>query len=90
MSKKVQGKKLSSFKVEIKKDNCKGCGLCIAYCPVDYLSFSSKLNRKGVMYAMELCQKKCIGCGNCFLICPDNCIEIYRKQKKGNSNTGTR
>ncbi len=81
MLKKVQKKKTATFKIKIVKDKCKGCGLCLIYCPVRCLSFSVDLNKKGVKFVQANKEKECIGCGNCFLICPDACIEIYEKRK---------
>lgn len=68
------------FQVKIKKDKCKGCGLCIAYCPIKHLVFSQDLNKKGRKYAEVNKENKCIGCGACFLVCPDAAIKIYEKK----------
>jgi len=67
-------------KVMIKKDKCKGCGLCIVYCPVKHLEFSAKLNKKGVKFAKEKKTNQCIGCGFCFDMCPECCIEVYEEK----------
>ncbi|MFH1505255.1 MAG: 4Fe-4S binding protein [Candidatus Omnitrophota bacterium] len=64
------------MKVEIKKDKCKGCELCIFYCPAKALELSQELNKRGVKFAKLKQEAKCSGCGFCFLICPDACIEI--------------
>lgn len=64
------------MKPKIKKDRCKGCGLCIRYCPLKSLEFSSQLNKRGVKFAKFKEGAKCSGCGFCFLMCPDNCIKI--------------
>ena len=63
--------------VKINKDRCKGCFLCIQFCPAKCLKASESLNKRGNQYAEKIEDKKCVGCGNCFLICPDFCIEIY-------------
>lgn len=75
-----QKSKKKQFQVAIEKDKCKGCGLCIHFCPVEFLVFSSGLNKNGVRYVAAEKEKSCLGCGNCFLICPDACIEIYTKK----------
>jgi len=36
--------------VQINKDACKGCGICIAMCPVKILEFSDELNNRGVHF----------------------------------------
>ncbi len=73
-------KTTNKFTVEIEKDKCKGCGLCIYYCPVKHLLFSQDLNKRGLKYAKTNKDNKCIGCGACFIVCPDTCIKIYGKE----------
>jgi len=67
------------FEVKIKKDKCKGCFLCVFYCPAKHLEKSNDLNKRGVNYAKVKKENKCIGCGFCFLMCPDACIEVIEK-----------
>jgi len=60
------------------KDRCKGCGLCVAFCPVQVLRMSGAgLNIKGYPYAEYVPgEKVCIGCGQCALVCPDVAIQV--------------
>ncbi|MDP2922383.1 MAG: 4Fe-4S binding protein [Candidatus Omnitrophota bacterium] len=67
------------YEVAIKEDKCKGCELCIFFCPVKHLEVSQALNRKGITPAKIKKGTKCTGCGFCFLTCPDSCIEVYEK-----------
>ncbi len=73
------------------KDRCKGCKLCIEYCPMGVLKQSEDFNDHGYHYPVlieEPPQKICIACGFCTLICPD--FAIYSEpleetnQEKGN------
>jgi len=62
-------------KVHIIKDRCKGCGLCIAFCPMKVLQASDKVNEKGYRLP-ELVEepekgKVCVACGFCQIICPE-------------------
>lgn len=66
--------------VAIDKDRCKGCQLCIFYCPTKHLKLSSKLNKRGVKFAQIKSEDSCTGCGFCFLICPESCIEVYENK----------
>jgi len=65
--------------IKINKDRCKGCGLCIIYCPRSLLCISGDLNNKGI-HAVDIEDKdgKCTGCGMCAVICPDCAIEVWR------------
>ncbi|MCK4905783.1 4Fe-4S binding protein [bacterium] len=66
-----------SYGIQIKEEKCKGCQICINFCPRGVLGISKKINKKG-FYPVEVIHKeKCSGCGICFLVCPDVAIEIY-------------
>jgi 2-oxoglutarate ferredoxin oxidoreductase subunit delta len=62
--------------VKIKEEKCKGCQLCINFCPRGALRISKKMNKKGFHPAEVVHEEKCTGCGICFLVCPDVAIEI--------------
>ncbi|MFO7881850.1 MAG: 4Fe-4S binding protein [Kosmotogaceae bacterium] len=68
--------------VEIDKERCKGCGLCIEYCPKNVLSFSEKFNSKGYHPAHQHDMENCIGCGFCYMMCPDTAITVYKEKEK--------
>ena len=67
--------------VRIDKERCKGCALCIEFCPKDSISMSEELNLKGYFVAAFSASDDgdgCNGCGTCALICPDVAIEVER------------
>ncbi|WP_432664846.1 4Fe-4S dicluster domain-containing protein [Wukongibacter baidiensis] len=53
----------------IKPELCKGCGICVAFCPKQVLAME---NEKVVAVDIE----KCIKCGLCELRCPDYAIYL--------------
>ena len=65
-------------RVEIEKDRCKGCELCIDACPKGVLEMSTKINSKGYFYADAVHPEKCTGCALCAMSCPDVAIEVYK------------
>lgn len=67
------------FKPVIDNQHCKGCELCIVYCPQKVLFLSDKINKLGYRYAEVHNQDNCTGCGRCYLMCPDYLIEIYKE-----------
>lgn len=65
-------------KITIKKDACKGCGLCAVNCPNNLIVMDETLNIRGVRPAKFLDSDKCTGCKMCAIICPDICIEVFK------------
>jgi len=65
------------YKVVIKPDWCKGCGICISFCP------------KGILVAEGLDQKVrvtdeslCIDCKMCEVHCPDFGIQVVPSEEQ--------
>ncbi|WP_394266734.1 4Fe-4S binding protein [Anaerotignum sp.] len=65
-------------KVEINKDYCKSCRLCINVCPKQVLFVGKYTNKMGYD-AVEMDESKdCIGCKMCATMCPEGAIEVYK------------
>lgn len=65
-------------KIEVIKDLCKGCGLCLGICPKKILKLSSDINKNGDHYCVQVDSDTCTGCKFCGLICPDCAIKVYK------------
>ncbi len=66
--------------VEISKEGCKGCNLCVINCPTKCLALNtSDTNSYGLHYAYLAEEEKCIACMNCAVMCPDAAITVYKK-----------
>lgn len=69
--------------VEISVEGCKGCELCVNFCPTECLAMNkADTNSYGLHYAFLEDEEKCIACMNCAVICPDAAITVYRKIKE--------
>ncbi len=68
--------------IEIDKERCKGCGLCVAACTRAVLCMSGQFNAKGYAPAEAGQPYRCTGCGLCALMCPDVAIKVYRSQRE--------
>ena len=57
-------------RVVINRDWCKGCGICVAFCPKEVLALDDQDKANWAH------PEKCINCGLCELLCPDMAIEL--------------
>ena len=69
---------ITMAKIEVNKDKCKGCLLCVSFCPKDAIKVSKELNKLGANFVYLSDDGACIGCAQCALVCPDCCIEVYK------------
>jgi 2-oxoglutarate ferredoxin oxidoreductase subunit delta len=67
-------------KIRFETHRCKGCGLCVLFCPQKNLRMSEELNEQGLSYPEEIAPDCCTGCGLCFRMCPDTAIEVQQKK----------
>ncbi|MCG8529453.1 MAG: 4Fe-4S binding protein [Desulfovibrionales bacterium] len=73
MSKKKKGQTI----VCVYPDWCKGCGLCVAFCPGKVL----QLNMLGKAEVVQ--PDECLNCGFCEFHCPDFAITVRPKASNG-------
>ena len=57
-------------------ERCKGCEICIQYCPQDVLQVSERSNAKGYHYPdiVPGSDSVCVHCEFCTLVCPEFAI----------------
>ena len=81
-SKTKQSKSAASSKkrrkvvaIDVFKAWCKGCGICVAFCPQEVLA----QDEQGQAYPKNL--EACIACMQCELRCPDFAITILTEER---------
>ncbi len=67
------------FRIAVDAHYCKGCGLCVSYCPKDILELDANtISAKGYHPVICTDELRCIGCGSCQTMCPDAAIQVVR------------
>lgn len=61
----------------LNRDWCKGCGICVQFCPRQVL----ELDKQDKVVAMR--PEECICCTLCEIRCPDLAIEIILDEEEG-------
>ncbi len=75
-TKKTKARKTGT--VEIDAVFCKGCEVCVHFCPQGCLALSGTINAGGYNTATCTNTDQCTGCAICALVCPEAAIEVYR------------
>lgn len=68
-------------RLDIDKDRCKACRLCIGVCQRKLLDLAEEMNSKGFHPIDIHSIEKCTACGLCAIVCPEGCIEVYKEVK---------
>jgi len=70
----VQAKrKKVNNELDINRSWCKGCGICIAFCPREALFLDETVKAK-------IDNEKCTTCGICETFCPDFAISLVERR----------
>jgi 2-oxoglutarate ferredoxin oxidoreductase subunit delta len=70
----VTAKRKKVPRVVVKESWCKGCEICVAFCPTGVLEMQNKV-------AVVARPEACIACMLCELRCPDFAIEVFTDQE---------
>jgi 2-oxoglutarate ferredoxin oxidoreductase subunit delta len=73
--------------VEIRYDECKGCGVCVATCPHACLIIGEEINTIGYQHVLFIGEGRCTACGLCYRVCPEpGTLTVY--SEKGEKQNG--
>ncbi len=67
-------------------ERCKGCEICVQFCPQDVLCISEERNEKGYLIPMVAVgmETECVNCEFCTLVCPE--FAIFTLPRNGNQD----
>ena len=72
------GKSKKKYRLQLNTELCKGCRLCVEFCPKHVLGLTDdKINNKGYPFVEVRLPDDCIGCRACTAVCPDCVIELF-------------
>jgi len=65
--------------ITIDRELCKGCELCVYFCPKKLIRMDPGFNSRGAHFScLRDPEQQCSGCAICAKICPDVAIEVWR------------
>lgn len=64
--------------ITIDKELCKGCELCVHFCPKKLIEMCDGFNSKGSRFSRFTDNGTCTACALCARICPDVAIEVWK------------
>jgi len=64
--------------ITINEERCKGCELCVHFCPKCLIYMADKFNSKGHHPSVFRDTGECNACTVCAVMCPDVAIEVYK------------
>lgn len=73
--------------IHLIKDQCKGCGYCIEFCPKKVFEESEEINARGVHPPRIVDESKCALCRFCTAVCPDFALYVVEKPSDEESKT---
>jgi len=65
-------------KIAIDDERCKGCDLCVHFCPKEVIEPGKAFNARGHRPPHFKNDGTCTGCAICARVCPDVAIEVWR------------
>ena len=74
------------IEIVINPNYCKGCSICIEFCPKKVLRPSNNINAKGYALPEVVDLDTCTQCKLCEIVCPDLAIAVTSKEKRGGRN----
>ena len=76
-----------SNKVHINENLCKGCDICVEFCPKEVFEASSEVGARGYFVPVVKKPENCSACMLCEHLCPELAVTVIA-EKKSSKKTG--
>ncbi len=73
------------FSLTVDEDLCKGCGICVDFCPKKVFEPSQSISPRGYYIPVVRAQEDCTGCKLCELLCPELAIVVVQDRRRTRS-----
>ena len=70
---------MAKGEIDINEQRCKGCGLCVEFCPRECMVITGeKISPNGFPLPELANPEACTACCICGWMCPDYAIDVYK------------
>jgi 2-oxoglutarate ferredoxin oxidoreductase subunit delta len=66
-------------RIKVNESFCKGCGICMEFCPMGILKPSEKPSARGFLPPVVVDEGRCTCCRICEFYCPDFAIYVIKE-----------
>jgi 2-oxoglutarate ferredoxin oxidoreductase subunit delta len=74
---------MAKGEIVVNEQRCKGCGLCVEFCPQDCITITGKkISPSGFVLPEVVKSEACTACCICGWMCPDYAIDVYKYTKE--------
>ena len=74
---------MAKGEIVVNEKRCKGCGLCVEFCPQDCIAITGeKIGPNGFLLPEVVKPEACTACCICGWMCPDYAIDVYKYVKE--------
>jgi 2-oxoglutarate ferredoxin oxidoreductase subunit delta len=71
-----------SIEVHVNEELCKGCDICVQFCPKEVFDLSAEVGPRGYFVPVAARPQDCTACMLCEHLCPELAITVVADRKR--------